>query len=153
MCGNLIGQKITTVFLENEIKNYFFDLKKENQKRIVKHVELEHKVPPRERVELKKIDDKDKEKENDENSDIEEFKSFKEKPTFTHYANAGIYLMKRHVVSGVPKNQLFNATDLMEQLIREGKKVVAYPLVGYWLDIGKHEDYQKAQLDINTIKF
>jgi purine-nucleoside phosphorylase len=35
----------------------------------------------------------------------------------------------------------------------EGKKVVAYPLVGYWLDIGKHEDFNKAQIDIKNIKF
>lgn len=80
-------------------------------------------------------------------------KSFKEKPTFTHYSNAGIYLMKRDILDIIPKNQVFNATDLMEQLIKTGKKVVAYPLVGYWLDIGKHEDYEKAQLDIKNIKF
>ena len=78
---------------------------------------------------------------------------FKEKPTYTHYSNAGIYLMKKEVVERVPKHKFYNATDLMEQLIQEGKKVVAYPLVGYWLDIGKHEDYQKAQIDINHIKF
>ena len=78
---------------------------------------------------------------------------FKEKPTYTHYSNAGIYLMKKEVIDLIPKNQAFNATDLMEKLIKEGKKVVAYPLVGYWLDIGKHEDFQKAQQDIKQIKF
>ncbi len=78
---------------------------------------------------------------------------FKEKPTYTHYSNAGIYLMKREVIDLIPKNQAFNATDLMELLIQNNKKVVAYPLVGYWLDIGKHEDYQKAQNDIKQIKF
>ncbi len=77
---------------------------------------------------------------------------FKEKPTYTHYSNAGIYMMKKEVVESVPKNKHFNATDLMEQLIREGKKVAAYPLVSYWLDIGKHEDFQRAQIDIKKIK-
>jgi dTDP-glucose pyrophosphorylase len=76
---------------------------------------------------------------------------FKEKPTFTHYSNAGIYLMKKEVIDFIPKNQTFNATDLMECLIENNKKVVAYPLVGYWLDIGKHEDFEKAQQDINQI--
>lgn len=79
-------------------------------------------------------------------------KGLKEKPTYTHYSNAGIYLMKREVVDLLPKKNFFNATDLMELLISEGRKVVAYPLMGYWLDIGKHEDYQKAQLDIKQIK-
>jgi dTDP-glucose pyrophosphorylase len=78
---------------------------------------------------------------------------FKEKPTYTHYSNAGIYLMKKEVVNYIPKNKLFNATDLMELLIERNRKVVAYPLMGYWLDIGKHEDYQKAQQDIKQIKF
>jgi dTDP-glucose pyrophosphorylase len=78
-------------------------------------------------------------------------KGFKEKPTFTHYSNAGIYLMKKEIVNEIPKNTIFNATDLMEQLIANGKKVVAYPLVGYWLDIGKHEDFQKAQVDIKHL--
>jgi len=77
----------------------------------------------------------------------------KEKPTYTHYSNAGIYLMKRDLVKSVPKHQHFNATDLMEQLISQGKKVVAYPMVGYWLDIGRKEDYQKAQRDIKNLKF
>lgn len=77
---------------------------------------------------------------------------FKEKPTYTHYSNAGIYLMKKEVIEFIPRNQSFNATDLMEQLIDKGKKVVAYPLVGYWLDIGKHEDFAKAQHDIKQLK-
>jgi dTDP-glucose pyrophosphorylase len=78
--------------------------------------------------------------------------SLKEKPTFTHYSNAGIYLMKKELVDLIPQNQIYNATDLMEQLIHEGKKIIAYPLMGYWLDIGKHEDYKKAQEDIKHIK-
>jgi dTDP-glucose pyrophosphorylase/mRNA-degrading endonuclease RelE of RelBE toxin-antitoxin system len=78
---------------------------------------------------------------------------FKEKPTYTYYSNGGIYLMKRSVLDYIPKNTHFNATDLMERLIAENKKVVSYPLVGYWLDVGKHEDFEKAQNDINAIKF
>jgi len=77
---------------------------------------------------------------------------FKEKPTYTHYSNAGIYLMKREVAEMVPSNQHFNATDLMEKLIKEGKKVVSYPFMGYWLDIGRHEDFEKAQRDIHNLK-
>lgn len=80
-------------------------------------------------------------------------KALKEKPTYTHYSNAGIYLMKRDVVNLIPKNKPFNATDLMEALIAQGKSVCAYPLMDYWLDIGKHEDYKKAQEDIKHIKF
>lgn len=79
--------------------------------------------------------------------------SLKEKPTYTYYSNGGIYLMKRSVLGLLPKNTFFNATDFMEKLIQENHRVVSYPLLGYWLDIGKHEDFEKAQRDINQIKF
>ena len=79
--------------------------------------------------------------------------SFKEKPTYTYYSNGGVYLMKKAALDYLPKNAHFNATDLMERLIEENKKVVSYPLLGYWLDIGKHDDFEKAQHDINQIRF
>jgi dTDP-glucose pyrophosphorylase len=77
---------------------------------------------------------------------------FKEKPTYTHYSNAGLYLMKKEVIKLIPKHQAFNATDLMEKLIESGREVVNFPHTGYWLDIGKHEDYKKAQEDISRLK-
>lgn len=80
-------------------------------------------------------------------------KSFKEKPTYTYYSNGGIYLVKKELLNLIPENEFYNATDLMEQLIKGGKKVKSYPLRGYWLDIGKHEDFQKAQEDYKHIKF
>ncbi|APQ17355.1 nucleotidyltransferase family protein [Maribacter hydrothermalis] len=79
--------------------------------------------------------------------------NFKEKPTYTYYSNGGIYLIKKSALDYLPKDDFFNATDLMEKLIEEGKKVVSYPLSGYWLDIGKHEDFEKAQRDLQQIKF
>jgi dTDP-glucose pyrophosphorylase len=79
--------------------------------------------------------------------------SFKEKPTLTYYSNGGIYLMKRSCLDMIPKNSFFNATDLMDALIKKGEKISSYPLRGYWLDIGKHDDYLKAQTDIKHINF
>lgn len=80
-------------------------------------------------------------------------KNFKEKPTYTYYSNGGIYLMKKEVLKYLPKNSHFNTTDLMESLISKGYRVLSYPLEGYWLDIGNHEDYKRAQRDIVQIKF
>lgn len=80
-------------------------------------------------------------------------KSFKEKPTYTYYSNGGIYLMKRSVLDYLPKDSHYDATDLMEKLIEEDKKIISYPLSGYWLDVGKHEDFEKAQKDVKQIKF
>lgn len=67
-----------------------------------------------------------------------------EKPKYTYYANAGIYLIKRRALDEIPDNTFFNATDLVEKLITEGKMVIRYPLNGTWIDIGNPQEYQKA---------
>lgn len=77
--------------------------------------------------------------------------NFKEKPTYTYYSNAGIYLMKRKVIDDIPKGEFYDTTDLMETLIDGGRKVFSYPHSGYWLDVGKHEDFEKAQKDIQKL--
>lgn len=68
-----------------------------------------------------------------------------EKPTYNYYANAGIYLIKKEILDEIPDNAYFDATDLIEKLINEKKKVIRFPITGYWIDIGKPEDYSKAQ--------
>jgi dTDP-glucose pyrophosphorylase/mRNA-degrading endonuclease RelE of RelBE toxin-antitoxin system len=80
-------------------------------------------------------------------------KSFKEKPTYTYYSNGGIYLIKKEMLNYIPKDTFFNATDLMEELIKNKLKVISFPFSGYWLDVGKHEDFEKAHIDVKNIKF
>jgi dTDP-glucose pyrophosphorylase len=80
-------------------------------------------------------------------------KSLKEKPTYTYYSNGGVYLMKREMLQYIPQNTYFNSTDLMESLINQKFKVISYPFSGYWLDVGRHEDFEKAQIDVQDLKF
>ncbi len=74
-----------------------------------------------------------------------EIKGVKEKPSFYYYANAGIYLIKRELLSLIPKDTFYNATDFMDKLIEFGKKVIRFPIAGYWIDIGKPEDFKSVQ--------
>ena len=74
-----------------------------------------------------------------------EIKGVKEKPSFYYYANAGIYLIKRELLSLIPKDTFYNATDFMDKLIELGKKVIRFPIAGYWIDIGKPEDFKSVQ--------
>lgn len=74
-----------------------------------------------------------------------DIKGVREKPSFHYYANAGIYLIKRNVLDIIPEDTFFNATDLMELLISQNKSVIRFPLSGYWIDIGKPEDFKKVQ--------
>ncbi len=79
--------------------------------------------------------------------------NFKEKPTYTYYSNGGIYLFKKSVLDLIPTNAFYNATDLMEVLIDKNYKVFSYPFIGYWLDMGNHEDFNKANMEVKNIKF
>lgn len=79
--------------------------------------------------------------------------NLREKPTYTYYSNGGIYLIKKSALEFIPQEKFFNATDLMETLLEQKRKVISYPLSGYWLDIGKPEDFKKAQIDIKQIQF
>lgn len=72
-------------------------------------------------------------------------KSFKEKPKNTYYANAGIYLIKKQTVNIIPRGRFFNATDLMNSIISNNGRLIHSPITGYWIDIGKHDDYNKAK--------
>lgn len=75
-----------------------------------------------------------------------------EKPTYNYYANAGIYLIKRSALDEIPEDTFFNATDLIEKLISEGKKVIRFPLNGTWIDIGNPQEYQKANELVKHLK-
>lgn len=67
-----------------------------------------------------------------------------EKPRYNYYANAGIYLIKRQMLDCIPKGQFYNATDLIDDLIKLGKSIIRYPINGTWIDIGNPQEYQKA---------
>lgn len=80
-------------------------------------------------------------------------KSFREKPNYTYYSNGGIYLIKKAMLKYIPQDVFFNATDFMNELIKNNLKVISFPFSGYWLDVGKQEDFEKAHIDVKNIKF
>jgi dTDP-glucose pyrophosphorylase len=76
----------------------------------------------------------------------------KEKPLYNYYANGGIYLIKRELLNLIPHKTFFDATDFIDLMISKGFKVVCYTHTGYWIDIGKTEDYKRAQEFVKHIK-
>lgn len=79
-------------------------------------------------------------------------RSLKEKPRYTYFSNAGIYILKKELLKMIPQDIFFDITDLMDRILEMNLKLVTYPINGYWLDIGKHDDFNKAQEDIKHIK-
>lgn len=76
-----------------------------------------------------------------------------EKPSFSFFVNAGIYLLEPAAHQYIPNGQHFNMTDLIQRLIDENQAVVSFPIHEYWLDIGQHDDYARAQVDVQTGKW
>ena len=75
-----------------------------------------------------------------------------EKPTYQYRASMGAYVFQRDVLPFVPKNARFDLPDLVRALIAAGRHVHGYLHDGYWLDIGRPEDYDRAQRDFETMK-
>ena len=68
-----------------------------------------------------------------------------EKPTYNYYANAGIYLIKKSMLDLIPNGEFFHATHLMDAIIKQGGKIIRFPINGTWIDIGNPQEYQKAK--------
>jgi dTDP-glucose pyrophosphorylase len=77
--------------------------------------------------------------------------SMVEKPTQRFFVNAGIYVLSSRVIQSVPKNHHIDMPTLLEQHMGDRQKVLMFPIHEYWLDIGRMDDFKKAQTDIMTL--
>lgn len=71
----------------------------------------------------------------------------KEKPLQSFYVNAGTYVLSPELLELVPSNVYFDMTELFEKATKSEYRANVYPLREYWLDIGKKEDFSRAQED------
>jgi dTDP-glucose pyrophosphorylase len=71
-----------------------------------------------------------------------------EKPLLSFFFNAGIYLLEPAAHRYIPGGERFDMTDLIRRLIDGGQTVASFPVHEYWLDIGRHTDYERAQEDV-----
>lgn len=78
--------------------------------------------------------------------------SFREKPVFDFTVSAGIYVFSKKVLDFIPDGKKYGFDNLMKTLLEQKLPVAAYPFDGYWLDIGRVEDYELANRDIEIIK-
>ena len=70
--------------------------------------------------------------------------SIEEKPIHKFFVSAGIYMLSSEVLNYIPKNEFFDMPTLFEKLISLNQNAVSFPLREYWLDIGRIEEYKKA---------
>ena len=74
--------------------------------------------------------------------------SIDEKPTKQYLINAGIYLLNPDICRNVPSGRHYDMTDLIGELTADGRRVIAFPVQEYWLDVGQQDDYSRAQADV-----
>ena len=71
-----------------------------------------------------------------------------EKPFHRVMVNAGIYVLEPDALTHVPHNALFDMPELFNLMLNKGMIIRSHLVEGYWLDIGRHEDYYKANNEI-----
>lgn len=74
-----------------------------------------------------------------------------EKPTYRYFVNAGIYIISPHIINSLSKHQRLDMPRLFEIKQQAGFKVMKFPIHEYWLDVGRHDDFNKAQVDIHDL--
>jgi NDP-sugar pyrophosphorylase family protein len=79
-------------------------------------------------------------------------KDYIEKPTSTHLVSMGIYIFEPQVMDFIQPDAYLDFPDLVKLLLQAGHEVHYQRFSGYWLDIGRHEDYARAAEEFNTLK-
>jgi NDP-sugar pyrophosphorylase family protein len=77
---------------------------------------------------------------------------FREKPTYSFTVSMGVYVFSRKILSLVPTGQRFGFDDLMFTLLKHKERINLFPFDGYWLDIGRPEDYEQANADLEKVR-
>jgi len=76
---------------------------------------------------------------------------FEEKPTYHFRVSMGVYVMSRRLLEIVPADRPFGFDHLMHACVAEKRRALVYPHGGYWLDIGRPDDYAEANEKIEEL--
>ena len=80
-----------------------------------------------------------------------EIVSIEEKPVHKFFVNAGIYMLSPDVIHNIPQNEFYDMPELFENLIDSRKNTVSFPIREYWLDIGRVEEFEKANSEYHNV--
>ena len=80
-------------------------------------------------------------------ADNYQMKNIQEKPIQRFFVNAGIYVLSQEIIRSVSHDQVLDMPDLLVQQVDNGKRVNVFPVHEYWLDIGRVDEFERAQSD------
>lgn len=78
-------------------------------------------------------------------------KSMVEKPAYRYFINAGIYVLSPSVLNSLSTGQRIDMPTLLDQRMKAGEQVNIFPIHEYWLDIGRMEDFKRAQDEVAEV--
>jgi NDP-sugar pyrophosphorylase family protein len=81
-----------------------------------------------------------------------QIREYKEKPTLDYLVSMGIYVFAPEVRDYIPRAEKFDFPDLVQRLLQAEQRVLAYESGAYWLDIGRPDDYQRANEDFPAMQ-
>jgi NDP-sugar pyrophosphorylase family protein len=79
-----------------------------------------------------------------QHQDVSRMTAYEEKPEFSWTVSMGIYVMEPEALEYIPPGRYFDFPDLVHALLQADRPIGAYVYDGFWLDIGRHEDYEHA---------
>jgi NDP-sugar pyrophosphorylase family protein len=74
-------------------------------------------------------------------------KGYREKPSIEYLVSMGVYIFELRILEYIPKDQYLDFPDLVLRLVEAGEKVTGYVFDGYWEDLGRPDDYERASAD------
>ncbi len=78
--------------------------------------------------------------------------ALREKPRQEFFINAGVYMLEPSARRRIPRGERFDMTDLVNRLLADGERVATFPILEYWLDIGRPDDFAQAQEDVRLAR-
>ena len=85
------------------------------------------------------------------NVDGHDILSIEEKPTQYFFVSGGVYILNSEVLRLIPNNEYYDVPTLFENLIAKKMKSISFPIRGYWMDIGRIEEFKKANDEYHEV--
>jgi NDP-sugar pyrophosphorylase family protein len=86
------------------------------------------------------------------NGSIQMVTGFEEKPQIPYVVSMGVYVIEPRALQLIDRGERLDLPDLVHRLLDAGERVGSYLYDGYWLDIGRHDDYEKAIIEFEQLR-
>lgn len=80
-----------------------------------------------------------------------DIKTIEEKPTLEFFVSGGVYVLEPSCLDLIPKDKFYDMPTLFEDVLNKKFKSITYPIKDYWLDIGRHDDFEKANSEYDKV--